>query len=332
MASGDAVVLIEYRDINDVAKGLLREVGQPDPRGSVSDTHPQVIMAEKKSVRSAGHCCPPVSWRPESSRCRISSGPRPRSKPCAITVCPGSSASCLPSRKTSTCRAERDQAVEASGLEEGVAVEPRGIRDPGDAVVAGDFLVGAEGTGLCRGQCGLVDVRPGHVPARREARFEEDDGCGRVGDGRSCRADDEVAGARADIDAVVVVSGVPEDAFVFFVEAVHRPPCERDVPGEHRCVPGQVYKGPGCPFGAVAGAGDGGPPSRAEVAVGGDAACGYEYTLFDVLDRHIGDRVVPWFVKQDHLFAVGYPRAVKADSHAAPSRRRTAAGRGGADR
>ena len=114
----------------------------------------------------------------------------------------------------------------------------------------------------------------GHVPARREARFVEDDGCGCVGDGRSCRADDEVARARADIDAVVVVGGVSENAFVFFVEAVHRTPCERDVPGEHRCVLGQVCVGPGCPFGAAAGAGHGEPPSRAEVAVGSDAVCG----------------------------------------------------------
>jgi hypothetical protein len=182
-------------------------------------------------------------------------------------------------------RFERDQFVYAGGLGEGVAVEPGGIGDSGDAVVGGDSFVGAEGPGLCRGQRGLVDVRSGHVPARREARFVEDDGCGRVGDRLSCYAHDEVAGARADVDAVIVVGGVSENAVVFFVEAVHRPPRERDVLGEHRCVPGQVCVGPGGPFGVAPGAGDGEPLSRAEVAVGGGAVCGYQDLRCHVLDR-----------------------------------------------
>jgi hypothetical protein len=40
--------------------------------------------------------------------------------------------------------------------------------------------------------------------------------------------DDQMAGALADVDAVVGVGGVPDDALVLLVERIHRSPGEGD--------------------------------------------------------------------------------------------------------
>jgi hypothetical protein len=50
----------------------------------------------------------------------------------------------------------------------------------------------------------------------------------RVRDDLVAVADDEMARAAADVDAVVGVGGVPEDPLVLFVEGVHRAPREGD--------------------------------------------------------------------------------------------------------
>src|SRR5258708_10623373 len=41
-------------------------------------------------------------------------------------------------------------------------------------------------------------------------------------------ADHEVTGGLANVDAVVAVSCMAHDPFVFFIESVHGPPAERD--------------------------------------------------------------------------------------------------------
>jgi hypothetical protein len=50
----------------------------------------------------------------------------------------------------------------------------------------------------------------------------------RVRDDLVAVADDEMARAAADVDAVVGVGGVPEDPLVLFVEGVRRAPREGD--------------------------------------------------------------------------------------------------------
>ena len=63
------------------------------------------------------------------------------------------------------------------------------------------------------------DVVSRDVPARGEARLVQHQGAGGVRDDSVAGADDEVAGRVADVDAVVRVGGVPEDALVLLVEA-----------------------------------------------------------------------------------------------------------------
>ena len=68
----------------------------------------------------------------------------------------------------------------------------------------------------------------GHVPARREAGLvEHHRRCG-LGDDPVAVPYHQVARGLPDVDAVVRVGGVTEDAFVLLVEGVHRPPGEGD--------------------------------------------------------------------------------------------------------
>src|SRR5260221_12529475 len=95
------------------------------------------------------------------------------------------------------------------------------------------------------GQRRLSDVGACNIPARREAGLVEDYRLPRIRDDAVTIADHEAAGGLADDDAVVAVSGVAYDPFVFFVESFHGPPGERDaclqlarVHGETRVRPG----------------------------------------------------------------------------------------------
>ena len=78
-----------------------------------------------------------------------------------------------------------------------------------------------------------------------------------------------MARAVTDVDAVVGVGGVAEDAVVLLVEGVHRPPCERDLVFEDRGVVGERDVLPGAPR-SVAGAADNlEPGGLAELGVAG---------------------------------------------------------------
>ena len=61
-----------------------------------------------------------------------------------------------------------------------------------------------------------------------EIRLVEHQRSVRVRDDLVAVADDEMARAAADVDAVLGVGGVPEDLLVLFVEGVHRAPREGD--------------------------------------------------------------------------------------------------------
>jgi hypothetical protein len=68
----------------------------------------------------------------------------------------------------------------------------------------------------------------GDVPARRESRLVEDEGRVGVCDDLVFVSHDEVAGAASDVDAVIGVGGVAEDALVLFIKGVHHAPGERE--------------------------------------------------------------------------------------------------------
>ena len=75
-------------------------------------------------------------------------------------------------------------------------------------------------------------------------------------------ADDEVTGGLANVDAVVAVSGMAHDPFVFFVERVHSLPGERDPSLQFARVGGQSGVLP--------------RPSRRDVLAGPDVVPGRE--------------------------------------------------------
>src|SRR5262249_36498342 len=64
--------------------------------------------------------------------------------------------------------------------------------------------------------------------ARREAGLVEDERAPGIGDDAIAMTDHEVTGGLSDVDAVVAVSSVAENPFVFFVKGIHGRPGERD--------------------------------------------------------------------------------------------------------
>src|SRR5579885_1717157 len=78
------------------------------------------------------------------------------------------------------------------------------------------------------GQRRFIDVGARNVPARREARFVQNQRPLRIGDRAITMAHKEPARRLADIDAMVAIIGVAHDSLVFFVEGVDAGPCERD--------------------------------------------------------------------------------------------------------
>src|SRR5262249_1010578 len=83
-------------------------------------------------------------------------------------------------------------------------------------------------SGVFRSEGGPIDVCAWNIPARREAGLVEDERARGIGYDAVTMADHEVTGGLANVDAVVVVSGMAHDPFVFFVESVHGLPGKRE--------------------------------------------------------------------------------------------------------
>src|SRR5262249_23958493 len=77
-------------------------------------------------------------------------------------------------------------------------------------------------------------------PARREAGLVEDERARGIGYDAVTMADHEVTGGLGNVDAVVVVSGMAHDSFVFFVESVHGLPAAREACLQFARVGGQA--------------------------------------------------------------------------------------------
>src|SRR5262245_38624880 len=125
-------------------------------------------------------------------------------------------------------RLERYQVGNATHFRVGVRIRPGCQTCIIDGVIAAEPFVWAESLELHWSEGGLIDVGAWNVPARRKAGLVEDERMRGFGDGAVTMADHEVTGGLANVDAVVAVSGMPHDPFVFFVERVHSLPGERD--------------------------------------------------------------------------------------------------------
>ena len=244
-----------------------------------------------------------------------------RSMPCDVTFCPGSSSSRSPSEgDLDLVGLEGDQVADRRHLVHRRAIRPRGVTDAVDVVVGGDALVGAERLQLHRRQRLGDDVGPGHVPAGSEARLVQHRRIIRVGDDPVAGAHHETAGGSADVDAVVGVGGMPEDAVVLLVEAVHRAPRQRDLVAEHGRVCGQRDVLPGAARGLAGAADHLEPCGVAEVAMLAAVIARPERALGEVGEREVRDRVATGLEEQDGIVALHHGAAAEHGAQPAPQR------------
>ena len=130
-------------------------------------------------------------------------------------------------------------------------------------------------------------------------------------------------GAAADVDAVVRVGGVAEDALVLLVEGVHRAPRDGHLALQDRGVPGERDVLPGRAGGAARVAGDLEPGGLAELRMLGAALDRHERAVGEVADREVGDGVAAGLEEQDGVVALhdGAARRSRRASGAAAARR-----------
>lgn len=212
---------------------------------------------------------------------------------------------------------EGDHAVDAADLAVRVAVRPGGAVRGADVVVVAQPLVRAEGLPLDGTEQALVDVRARDVPTRGEAGLVEHEGAFRTGHHGVRRTDLQRAGSGADVDAVVRVRRMTEDAFVLLVEGVHRPPGEGDAVLELGGVPGRGGELPGGAFGGPVARSHGEPRGVAEILMPGHLVALDQGPGVHVRAGEVGDRVAARFVQQQDVLAVGDPLPVEPHAHTA---------------
>jgi hypothetical protein len=88
--------------------------------------------------------------------------------------------------------------------------------------------------------------------------------------------DDEMAGGAEDVDAVIGIGSVAEDALVLFIERIHRAPCERHgVVAQRASRRRRLDMLPGAALGGLTVAADDVEPSRLpEIRVAALVVCG----------------------------------------------------------
>lgn len=109
---------------------------------------------------------------------------------------------------------------------------------------------------------------------------------------------DEVVRRVLDVDLVVWVGGVVEDAFVFFVEVVYRVLCECDHVFEYRRVGGKRDVLLGAVRCVVRAVGDREPGCFVEVGVVVVMFDRLQYVVGEVGEWEVGDGVAFWFEEQ----------------------------------
>jgi hypothetical protein len=128
---------------------------------------------------------------------------------------------------------------------------------------------------------------------------------------------DEMARGGPDVDAVIEVRRVSDDALVFFVERVHRPPRECHPPVQDACVPRQPGVLPRRVVGLASVHADREPSRLTEVAMLGDSLFCGQHAGPDTTPGKVGDRVAGGFMKQHHVLAVGDVLIAELDAHPA---------------
>src|SRR5262249_16993580 len=181
-------------------------------------------------------------------------------------------------------------------------------------------FVWAEGLKLYWSEGGLVDIDAQDVPARREAGLEEGERPRGVGDSAVMMADHEVTRGLANVDAVVVVSGMACDSFVFLVESIHGLPGERYPSLQLARVCGQTRVLPRPSRRDVLARPDRIPGREPEVGVPGGMVGAFQRVQRDLGLREIRDRVAARFEEQEDLLAIGDPGSPEAHAHAPTQR------------
>jgi hypothetical protein len=164
---------------------------------------------------------------------------------------------------------------------------------------------------------GVIDIGSVDVPARRETGFIEDQWSRGLGNDAVLVADGEFTRALANVNAVVAVGGMAEDAFVFFVEGVHGAPGESYARIEFAGVGGQASMLPCGSGGGVLAHADGVPGCGPEIGVLGGVAGGLESMRNDIAFGEVGDWITAGFEEEDDALAIGDPGSAETDAHAA---------------
>jgi hypothetical protein len=97
-----------------------------------------------------------------------------------------------------------------------------------DVVVAAHSFVRAEGLMFHGRQCGLINVRAWDIPTWGKPGFVKSDWPLAIGNDAVTLADNDLAGRLPNVDAVIDIGGMAQDAFIFFVKSVHGRPRECD--------------------------------------------------------------------------------------------------------
>lgn len=162
---------------------------------------------------------------------------------------------------------------------------------------------------LGQDQGALVNVFALDIPARYEAGFEQDDRADHVGDDSIADPDGQMARGLPDVDTVVRVGGVADDALVFLIKGVH--PRQAKATRASRmsgiCREGDVLP---CGAASVSGPGVHVKPGRiAKITVAGRPVLADKNIWPDVDEREIGHRIAigSWRRTTSSLSAIQSP-------------------------
>ena len=184
-----------------------------------------------------------------------------------------------------------------------------------DVVVAGQSFVGAECLSLDQSQERLGDVLTVHIPARGETGFEEDQRLLSVRDHLAAIANHQMPRCGTDVDAMVEVGGVSDDALVFFVEGVHRAPGEGYSSLEHCSVSSAANILPGGVLDLTLGGLNREPFHRTEFGVlGSTVFCGQDAGA-DIGSREVCDRVAARLMQKHDVLAISDPHLPQSHPH-----------------
>jgi hypothetical protein len=129
-------------------------------------------------------------------------------------------------------------------------------------------------------------------------------------------SDNEMTRGAADVDAVIRIGGVAENALVLLVEGVHQAPCERDGVAQARSLGRRIRVPPGAASRGLAFAADDVEPVRfSEVRVGALVIGRLQHAVIDVADREVRDGVAGGLEEDHRVVASGDDAAAEFDAH-----------------